>query len=113
MRNQSWDSIESFLAELLLVEKISARKAVPEACRQFRELPVGYLVLSLASAASVFDTGQLTLASKDPKRALELFRAATMVASDVAMYEILGRKLENCGQLLEYWRATEETYFEA
>ena len=51
MRNKLWDSFESLLAERILVDGLSVRKAVPEICRAFPEDPVGYLILAYVMTA--------------------------------------------------------------
>jgi len=112
MRNHLWDSFESLLAELLLVENLPVRKAIPHACREFSGYPVGYLILSIVSAANVLGTGKLSKNHRDQALARELYQAAAMIASDVAMFEIIERPLPDCRTLMDHWIETGDSYFE-
>lgn len=112
MRIQKWDALERYLAELLLVEKLPVRKAVPLACLAFSDMPVSYLILSLVSSASVFDAGELSLTDKNRSRALDLYRAASMVAADVALSDVTGKPLTDCGSLLRWWQSAGEPFFD-
>ncbi|MEO1019591.1 MAG: hypothetical protein AAFY56_18160 [Pseudomonadota bacterium] len=112
MRSRLWDYVESYLAELVLVQSISVRKAVPDACDHFRDLPTPYLILALVSIAAVLDNEDESEILKPFERALELYRAVAVISSELATLEALGKPLTTCGELLAHWQNTDDKYFD-
>lgn len=109
---QFWDELESCLGELTFERGIAVRRAVPIVCDRFAGVPVQYLVLSLASAASTLEDSWPISDRLNQRHLLDLYRATAAVSADIAMHTVTGAACDQCRHLLDYWRIEPDGYFD-
>ncbi|WP_299142981.1 hypothetical protein [uncultured Tateyamaria sp.] len=112
MSIQFWDELESCLGELTFEQGIAVRRAVPIVCDRFAGVPVEYLVLSLASAASTLEDSWPIADRLNQRHLLDLYRAAAAVSADIALHSITGTECRQCRHLLSHWRGETNGYFD-
>jgi len=111
MPNTPWDTLEHHLAELLLVDRLPVRKAIPHVCQTFPKARVSVLVLAVSSSASVMDTGGPIADPENLPLSFELYRAVTMICADLALCDLLGRDIPDCAALLAHWHQSSDPFF--
>lgn len=106
-----WDIVETFLAEKLLTEELTASDAVVRTCKSYRLVSVHYLALSLASAASALKSEWALGTHNDDTRLIDLHEVIIGLTVDLAVLELSGRRAHTCADLLEHWKAERDPLF--
>lgn len=111
MRSRIWNAVETYLAESVLEHGVSLRRAIPHACLEFYDAPVPYLTLALSSMAVELDQLLPSKSLNTRSHSREVHDAIVAVVSDLALAEILEIKITTFGDLLAYWKNSNEKYF--
>lgn len=107
----TWDIVESFFAERLLVKNQSANDAVVQTCRCFPLTSPHYLALALSSSASALKSEWISDSNSEVKKLISLHEAIIGLMIDMAALELSGKRAEVCADLLAYWANNNDQLF--
>ena len=108
---QDWDALEAFSVDQFFVDRSAAAEAVVETCRTFPHASVQYIVLALASTASVLKAEWQSGSYGEQTKLLEIHEAIIGLSIDLAALELTGSQATLCKDLLAQWAVSHDEMF--